>query len=204
MFTVPGSPVCLLSSQSVGLAGLAPRLICSKRQTEPSGGLNGQPTEGFSPECLLLMLCANICWGLYSRAAPAAPFQCFFVCNGGEGRHFVSWGFCRELHFPWFPPWQGGGSQSIPVWKGTLLWGNFTLGEMQSKPEKKPRSRAWGSWRQEWKPRLLSEQKNGNTTLLSNKCLMRIELVLPSRSLFIFLVLKRILTSLFPSLPFGK
>lgn len=98
MFTVPGSPLCLLSSQSVGLAGLAPRLICSKSQTEPSGGLNGQPTEGFSPECLRLVLRANICWGLSFRAA-ATPFDVSLYVTGERGDTLSAGGFAGSCTF---------------------------------------------------------------------------------------------------------
>lgn len=126
---VPGSLVCLLSSQSVSLAGLPPRLICSQRDSEPNGDLNGQPTEGFFHEIVF-----HSCYTLASAAAcipelPRPPFQCFSTFNvtgrtlilSSEG---VLWGavpllvpaqtgapvLVKRLCFPEHPCWEGDSS----------------------------------------------------------------------------------------------
>lgn len=129
IFMVPGSLVCLLSSQSVSLAGLPPRLICSQRDSEPNGDLNGQPTEGFFHEIVF-----HSCYTLASAAAcipelPRPPFQCFSTFNvtgrtlilSSEG---VLWGavpplvpaqtgapvLVKRLCFPEHPCWEGDSS----------------------------------------------------------------------------------------------
>lgn len=141
MLVVPGSVVCLLSSQSVGLAGLPPRLICSQRDSEPSGALNGQPTEGFFHKIVF-----HWCYTLTSAEAcipewPCPPFQCFSVFNRTERMLILSsegvfWGSVPSLvPTQTGPPMPGERIcfPDHPCWEGDSLQRNFTLGEMQSK-----------------------------------------------------------------------
>lgn len=139
MFVLPGSLVCLLSSQSVALAELPPRLICSRRDSEPSVDLNGQPTEGFFHKIVFYW-----CYTLTS-AEVCIPELPPLLCSVSA---YLTWqkghsfchlrGFCGELCLLWCQhrevfSCQVGGSAflSIPIGKGPPLHRNFTLSETQ-------------------------------------------------------------------------
>lgn len=137
MFVVPGSLVCLLSWQSVGLAELPPRLIYSQRDSEPNSDLNGQPMEGFCHKIVF-----HWCYTLTSAEAcipelPPPPFQCFPIFNMTEraiifSSEGVLWGSVpslvpaqtgppmpgKRLCFPEHPCWEG----NSPVEEFYLGW----------------------------------------------------------------------------------
>lgn len=91
----------------------------------------------FPQDCLLLMLHANICRGLYSWAAISSFPVFLHILHDRKDTHFVIWGgfvgictFCGASTDR-SPQVRESASQNIPVGKGTP----FTLGEMQSKPQ---------------------------------------------------------------------
>lgn len=115
MFMLPGSLVCLLSSQAVDLAELPPRLICSQRDSEPSVDLNGQPTEGFFHKIVF-----HWCYTLTSAEAcipelPLPPFQCFCIFNMTERTLILS-----SQTVLWGP-----GSSLVPAQAGPSMPGEW-------------------------------------------------------------------------------